>query len=101
VLTHAVQHAPPGSVVTVAVTVEDDRAVVRVTDRGSGIAAEDVPYIFERFYRADRSRAGDGRRGSGIGLTVTRELLVANGGGVDVERTGPDGTTFRIWLPLP
>jgi two-component system, OmpR family, sensor histidine kinase BaeS len=101
VLTNAIQHAPPGSVVSVAMTAEDDRAVVRITDRGPGIAAEDVPYIFERFYRADRSRTGGGRRGSGVGLTVTRELLEANGGGVDVERTGPDGTTFRVWLPLP
>ena len=65
--------------------------------RVAGIADEDLPYIFERFYRADRSR---GRTpGSGIGLTVARELIVANGGSVDVEATGPTGTTFRVTLP--
>jgi two-component system sensor histidine kinase ResE len=52
--------------------------------------------VFERFYRADRSR---GRvPGSGIGLTVARELVAANGGSVEVESTGPGGTTFRIGL---
>ena len=56
----------------------------------------DLPFIFERFYRADRSR---GRvPGSGIGLTVARELVAANGGSVEVESTGPGGTTFRIGL---
>jgi two-component system sensor histidine kinase BaeS len=71
-----------------------------VTDAGPGIAAEDLPHVFERFYRADRSRqAGERRGGSGIGLTIARELLAANGGTVQVERTGPEGTTFAIGLP--
>ena len=76
---------------------------IRVTDEGPGIAPEDVPHVFERFYRADPSRAVDprtgGRSGSGIGLTIARELLAANGGRIGVERTGPDGTTFLIELP--
>jgi signal transduction histidine kinase len=58
--------------------------------------------VFERFYRADPSRAtaqGDGRRGSGIGLTIARELFAANGGDISVEHTGPNGTTFLIELP--
>jgi two-component system sensor histidine kinase BaeS len=59
-----------------------------------------MPHVFERFYRADRSRqAGTSQGGSGIGLTIARELLAANGGSVEVERTGPDGTTFVIGLP--
>jgi signal transduction histidine kinase len=74
--------------------------VVRVTDSGPGIAAEDLSHIFERFYRADQARgAGEARAGSGIGLTIARELLAANGGRISVERTGPDGTTFLIVLP--
>jgi signal transduction histidine kinase len=76
---------------------------VRVTDAGPGIAAQDLPHVFERFYRADRSRATDpstGRRaGSGLGLTIARELLAANGGSIAVERTGPDGTTFVLMVP--
>ena len=59
---------------------------------------EDQPFVFERFYRADRSRSGSA--GSGIGLTVARELIAANGGSVEVESTGQAGTTFRVELPL-
>jgi signal transduction histidine kinase len=59
--------------------------------------------VFERFYRADTSRATDpatGRAtGLGLGLTIARELLTANGGHVAVERTGPDGTTFVLEVP--
>lgn len=98
VVTNAIQHSAPGSEVLVAAAVEGDRAVVRITDHGGGIAEADLPYVFERFYRADRSRGG-ARTGSGIGLTVARELIGANGGDIEVEATGPNGTTFRISLP--
>ena len=95
VLTNAIGHSPRGG--TVRIGLEAGPPVtVRVTDQGAGIDADDLPFIFERFYRADRSR---GRRpGSGIGLTVARELVTANGGSVEVESTGPGGTTFRIGL---
>ena len=76
---------------------------IRVADEGPGIAPDDIPHVFERFYRADPARAVDpatGRRtGSGLGLTIARELLAANGGRIEVESTGPTGTTFRIDLP--
>jgi signal transduction histidine kinase len=98
VVTNAVQHAPPGTEVLVDVGRDGGAAIVRVADGGAGIASDDLPYVFERFYRADRSRAA-GRGGSGIGLTVARELIAANGGTIAVERTGPDGTVFRIELP--
>ena len=96
VVTNAVQHSPKGGRVRVAVS-GGDTVRVRIADEGTGIADEDLPYIFERFYRADRSR---GRRaGSGIGLTVARELVTANGGNLEVESTGPRGTTFVVSLP--
>ncbi len=97
VITNAIQHSPEGG--TVRVDVEGDRgaAVVRVTDNGPGIADEDLPFVFERFYRADRSRSRI--PGSGIGLTVARELVLANGGSLDVEATGASGTTMRLTLP--
>jgi signal transduction histidine kinase len=99
VISNAAQHSPPGSRVEVGLSEDRDKASVRVTDHGPGIAPEDVPHVFERFYRADPSRAtaqGDGHRGSGIGLTIARELLAANGGDVSVERTGPEGTIFLV-----
>jgi signal transduction histidine kinase len=102
VMTNAAQHAPAGSSVRVTLAGTPSEVQVRVVDAGPGIAPEDLPHVFERFYRADKSRAVDprtGRRtGSGIGLTIARELLVANGGRIEVERSGPGGTTFLISL---
>ena len=76
---------------------------VRVTDQGPGIAPDDLPHVFERFYRADTARATDpatGRpTGLGLGLTIARELLAASGGRIAVERTGADGTTFLVEVP--
>jgi signal transduction histidine kinase len=95
-VTNAVQHSPPGARVRVAVA-GGDPVQVRISDEGPGIADGDLPYVFERFYRADRSRGRSA--GSGIGLTVARELVAANGGALDVESTGPHGTTFAVTLP--
>ena len=100
VLANAAQYSPQGATVQVAMEATADEAVVRVIDAGDGIAPEDLSHVFERFYRADQARgAGEPRSGSGIGLTIARELLAANGGRIAVERTGPDGTTFAIALP--
>jgi signal transduction histidine kinase len=100
VLSNAAQHSPPGARVDVTTEEAGADVVVRVADQGSGIAVDDLPHIFERFYRADPARSG-GEPRSGIGLTIARELLAANGGGIEVERTGPDGTTFALRLPRP
>lgn len=97
VVANAIQHSPAGGEVRISVA-DGAGATLRVTDAGAGIAPADVPYVFERFYRADRSRGGP-RSGSGIGLTVARELIGANGGSIEVESTGPEGTTFRVSLP--
>jgi two-component system, OmpR family, sensor histidine kinase BaeS len=107
VVGNAITHSPTGGTVAVdarlSPAASGSVAAVRVSDQGAGIAAADVPHVFERFYRGDPARAVDpvtGRPGgTGIGLTIARELLVANGGRIDVERTGPDGTTFLIELP--
>jgi len=104
VLTNAAQHSPAEGRVTVGATTDGTSVVIRVADQGPGIPEQDVPHVFERFYRADRARShaepGPGARsGSGIGLTIARELVRANGGEVWVEQTGPAGTTFAISLP--
>jgi signal transduction histidine kinase len=101
VLANAAQHSPKGATVKVAAVTAGSDVVVRITDAGPGIAADDVSHVFERFYRADQARgAGEPRSGSGIGLTIARELLAANGGRIAVERTGPEGTAFAITLPV-
>ena len=100
VLGNAAQHSSEGATVQLAVEALAAEVVVRVTDAGPGIATEDLPHVFERFYRADQARgAGEPRSGSGIGLTIARELHAANGGRISVESTGPRGTTFAIALP--
>lgn len=100
---NAVQHTPSGGTVRLAAERTPAGIEIRVTDEGPGIAAEDLPHIFERFYRADRSRgvAEGGSAGSGIGLTIARELLAANGASIRVELTGHHGTTFLVVIPSP
>jgi len=89
--------------VTVTAATDGVTVHIRVADRGNGIAPADLPHIFERFYRADRARTPDPatgrRRGSGLGLTIAREFLAADGGRIAVECSGPDGTTFLLEVP--
>jgi two-component system, OmpR family, sensor histidine kinase BaeS len=100
VLTNAAQHSPAAGEVRVSLEAGPHDVHIRVRDHGSGIAAADLPHLFERFYRADPARGpAVPRPGSGIGLTIALELLAANDGGIEVESTGPQGTTFRVRLP--
>jgi signal transduction histidine kinase len=105
VMTNAAQHTPSGKTVRVTATSAGeagDRVQIRVIDHGPGIPAEDLPHIFERFYRSDPARAtqpgGGSGAGAGIGLTIARELLAPSGGAITVERTGPDGSTLLLEL---
>ncbi|MDX8149813.1 HAMP domain-containing sensor histidine kinase [Lentzea sp. BCCO 10_0061] len=95
---NAVRYTPPGGEVVVKLFQWQDRAVLEVTDTGTGIASEDLPHVFDRFWRADKSRS---RRtgGSGLGLAITRHLVEAHGGTVSVTSTLGEGSTFRISLP--
>jgi two-component system sensor histidine kinase BaeS len=105
VVSNAIRHGAGQPVEISGATADAGEAIVRVTDHGPGIAPADLPHVFERFYRADRSRAADPatgqRSGSGLGLTIARELLAASGGRIEVEATGPAGTTFAIGLRGP
>jgi signal transduction histidine kinase len=99
-LENALKFSPPTERVTVEASVEEPRATtIRVIDRGSGIAAEHLPYIFERFYRAER-RLTASTPGSGLGLYVARAIAQAHGGSLDVERTGGNGTVMRLRIPV-
>ncbi len=100
-LTNAACYTPSGGTAVVTVTREGPWARARVRDSGCGIQPEHVEHVFERFYRADSARARDPARpgGTGIGLTVARDLVVANGGTLMVESTSPVGTTLLLELP--
>ncbi|MFD8497550.1 sensor histidine kinase [Amycolatopsis sp. NPDC059657] len=95
-LTNAAVHTPPGTPVTVSVRVEDG-IVLRISDEGPGIAPENLPRIFDRFYRVDHSRTR-GNGGTGLGLAVVNSLVAAHGGSVEVS-SGPGRTTFTVRLP--
>jgi signal transduction histidine kinase len=91
-LSNAVRHTPPGGLVVASVEAESGWVNVRVRDTGEGIAAEDVPRIWERFYRG---RAGD----AGLGLALVKELTESMAGEVSVESVVDQGSTFTVRLP--
>lgn len=100
-LSNALRHTPNGGRVTVrAAPGAKDRSSIRVEviDTGSGIAPEDLPHVFDRFYRADKSRSRSSG-GSGIGLTIVKQLVEAHSGQVGVESQPGKGTTFSFTLP--
>ncbi|HEX6336150.1 MAG TPA: HAMP domain-containing sensor histidine kinase [Jiangellaceae bacterium] len=97
VLTNAARFCRPGDRVTVRVFSDGGRGVVEVADTGPGIAAADVPHVFERRWRG---RNSGGIAGSGIGLAVVRELVEAHRGTVSVDSDPGHGTTFTITIPL-
>ncbi|MDW7652454.1 MAG: ATP-binding protein [Bacillota bacterium] len=99
-LVNAYKYTPEGGRVTVSVFDNGDRAGVSVTDTGIGISKEHLPHLFERFYRADPSRAR-ATGGSGIGLAIVRELAEAMGASVDVQSEPEKGSTFRVILQKP
>jgi signal transduction histidine kinase len=74
-------------------------AVAAVKDTGVGIPAEEIPFIFERFYRVDKSRSR-AERGTGLGLAISQHIAEAHGGKIEVESQVGAGSTFSVWLPL-
>ena len=99
-LDNALRHTPAGGHVTLAVAPVAGDVVFTVADDGDGIAAEHLPHVFERFYRADSAR-DRGRGGSGIGLAIVKALTEAHGGHISVASRGPGhGTTFTVTVPI-
>ncbi len=94
---NAIKFTPPGGEITVAATVEDERVVFSVTDTGEGIAPAVLPRVFERFYKADRSRSG---RGTGLGLAIAKHIVQSHGGEIWVESVEGQGSTFRFTVLL-
>jgi two-component system, OmpR family, sensor histidine kinase BaeS len=97
-VSNALRHTPPGGTVTLAARDEGDQVVLRVADTGRGITADDLPYVFDRFWRAEKSRS---RRtgGSGLGLAIVRQLLAAHGGTAEAASEPGAGAVFTLRLP--
>lgn len=98
-LNNALKYTPEGGNVILEVTPQRDQIVLTVTDTGVGIPAEDLPFIFERFYRVDRSRARESG-GAGIGLSIVKAIVAAHGGNIQVESKVNEGSRFIIKFPL-
>lgn len=102
VLTNLIHNAvkftlPKGSICVSAMTYDSQMLLIKVTDTGVGIAPEDLPRVFERFYKADRSRSGGG---TGLGLAIAKHIVQAHGGRIWVESRVGKGSTFFFTLPL-
>ena len=76
----------------------DEEAIVILVDEGCGISREDLPHIFERFYRADPARARD-TGGSGLGLAIADQIVRSHGGRTEVSSVVGEGSTFAVFLP--
>jgi signal transduction histidine kinase len=95
-LDNAIKYTPSGGRVIVSVRGNAETAILAVSDTGIGIAEQDLPRIFERFYRGDRSRS---RAGSGLGLSLARAIATAHGGSITVSSSPGKGSTFTVDLP--
>jgi signal transduction histidine kinase len=97
-MNNALRYTPEGGQVTLSARAEGNTVFLRVQDNGTGIAAEDLPYVFDRFYRAEKSRQRQGGE-SGLGLAIAKSLVEAQGGSISVKSGLGEGTTFTIALP--
>ncbi len=97
-ISNAVRHTPSGGQVVVRGSVDGDDVVIEVADTGSGIAADDLPHVFDRFWRADKARTR-GTAGSGLGLAIVRKLAEAHGGTATAVSVAGQGATFTLRLP--
>lgn len=99
ILENAAKYSDPPAQIQITAGVEEDDAVIEISDKGKGIPAEDLPYIFERFYRVDKTHS---RRlgGAGLGLSIVKTIITKHDGTITAVSEVGKGTTFRVTLPL-
>ncbi|SDI97503.1 ATP-binding protein [Salimicrobium halophilum] len=101
-LDNAIRHTKEEGAVSVEVYRENNNWITTIEDTGSGIPEEDLPFIFERFYKGDKSRKRDPsneKQGTGLGLAIAKNIVEAHGGTISAQSKLGEGTTFRIILP--
>jgi signal transduction histidine kinase len=99
VLGNAIKYSPPGKDVGITVRTDGKDILIEVVDNGHGIAPEDVNRIFEKFYRVPRAESAD-QQGTGLGLTLVREIMESHGGQVTAQSELGRGSTFTLRLPI-
>jgi two-component system sensor histidine kinase BaeS len=98
-VSNALWYTPEGGQIVLSAEAKDGAINLRVKDNGTGIAADDLPFVFDRFYRADKSRQRQGNR-SGLGLAIAKSIVEAHRGSLSVESSLGKGSTFAVALPL-
>ena len=96
---NALRHTPPGGAVEIRAQAAGDEVMVEVSDTGEGILPEDLPRVFEQFYRGEKSRSR-ATGGAGLGLAIARRIVEAHGGRIEVQSEPGAGTQMRFFLPL-
>jgi signal transduction histidine kinase len=99
-VSNALRYTPPGGAIVLRAELTDGGVRIAVSDTGEGISSTDLPYIFDRFWKGDRSRTREVGAGSGLGLAIARQLVQAHGGRIAVDSQLGLGTTFTIELPV-
>ena len=99
VIDNAIKYTPRGGDVRTSLTRSGKRAVIRISDTGIGIPAQDLPHIFDRFYRVDKARSRS-TGGTGLGLSIVKQIVQLHGGTIEARSTEGQGTTFIIDLPI-
>lgn len=98
---NAIKYTPSGGEVLVRLGKVDQKARIIVSDTGPGIPPKDLPHIFDRFYRAEKSRTrSENGKGFGLGLSIAYWIVRHHKGQIDVDSEVGKGTTFCVWLPL-
>jgi two-component system, OmpR family, sensor kinase len=97
-VTNAIHYNAEGGTIEITTAFENNFAVLQISDSGIGIPPEDLPRIFDRFYRVEKSRSRE-KGGSGLGLAISKAIVVAHSGSIDVSSTVGKGTTFIVRLP--
>jgi PAS domain S-box-containing protein len=96
---NALNFTPDHGQIIIKTALEDSQACVEIQDSGEGISQEDLPHIFDRFYRADKARQTD-NGGFGLGLTIAKKIITAHRGEIEVKSEPGQGSTFRVRLPM-
>lgn len=96
---NAIRHTPDEGKVTISVERKGEMAEISVSDTGSGIPVEDLPFIFERFYKADKARTR-GKGGTGLGLAIAKNIIDSHDGRIRAELGAVSGTVFTCLLPI-
>lgn len=98
-MSNALRYTPEGGQITLSAAAEGNGVSLCVQDNGTGIAPGDLPYVFDRFYRVDKSRQRQGGA-SGLGLAIAKSIVEAHKGSLTVESVLNEGTIFTIALPV-